>query len=679
MSTSSAQTARFTFGDAVALVRAGDATSIEAAERLIAQLTDKELLWLLDGDSRVRDLVKMARKFNTFVVTGGSLPRLGIPGIRFSDGPRGVVIGHSAAFPVTMARSATWEPDLEERVGLAMGVEARAAGANYSGAVCVNLLRHPAWGRAQECYGEDPVLTGRMAAGLTRGLRRNVMACVKHFALNSMENARFTVDVTVDDRALHEVYLPHFKTVIDAGADSVMSSYNSVNGDFADVNNVLLSEILRGEWGFDGFVTSDWVFGIHDAVRSLEAGMDVEIPLRLLRARVLPEALESGLLARETVLTSARRILATTLRHYAMRDEGEPPASVVAKAEHRMLARYVAARGAVLLKNESVGAAPILPLAPTIRRLAVIGVLATEDNLGDHGSSRVRPPSTSSPLDGLREALPHTMIVHVDGSDPAAAVRAAADADAVIVVAGMTWNDEGEFIVNDNMDSLDVLGFPFNSRVLQFVGGKLATLGKRFAKGGDRQALTLHRPDEELIAALAAANPRTVVVVIGGSAIIMEPGDTRSRRSWWPGTRAWKEAGRSPTSSPVRTSRVVGYLWPFLPTRAICPSSTRERRRSSTTPGGASANSTATATQRRTRSDSGWGTPRSTWSSLTTECPTTRQSRPSGSVTPDNAPAPLSHRFMRSTTLQTQCRSWSASDGSSYPQVARTRSRSIST
>ena len=125
----------------------------------------------------------------------------------------------------------------------------------------MNLLRHPAWGRAQECYGEDPVLTGGMGAGLTRGLRRNVMACVKHFALNSMENARFTVDVTVDDHALHEVYLPHFKTVVDAGVDSVMSSYNSVNGDFADVNKVLLTDILRDEWGFAAAVPTTAVNG----------------------------------------------------------------------------------------------------------------------------------------------------------------------------------------------------------------------------------------------------------------------------------------------------------------------------------------------------------------------------------------------------------------------------------
>ena len=129
MSSSSAQTASFTFDDAVAQLRAGETTADEAAERLIGQLTDEELLWLLDGDSPLRDVVTLAKKLSTVALSGGALPRLGIPGIRFSDGPRGVVIGHSTAFPVTMARAATWEPDLEERVGQAMGVEARAAGA----------------------------------------------------------------------------------------------------------------------------------------------------------------------------------------------------------------------------------------------------------------------------------------------------------------------------------------------------------------------------------------------------------------------------------------------------------------------------------------------------------------------------------------------------------------------
>ena len=422
-----------TFADCVNELRSGAATAREAAESLIAQMNDEDLLWLLDGDTPGRAVLRLPARIKAGPITAGAVPRLGIPGIRFSDGPRGVVIGRSTAFPVTIMRAATWDPALEERVGLAMGREARARGANYSGAVCVNLLRHPAWGRAQECYGEDPVLAGQMGTGLTRGLRRNVMACVKHFALNSIENSRFRVDVIVDEHALHEVYLPHFKTVVDAGADSVMSSYNSINGAFAGENKVLLTDILRDGWGFEGFVTSDWIGGTHDAVQSLEAGMDIEMPLRLLRARELPKALRDGRVSREIALRSVRRILATCLRYYAERDDTEPPPSTIAGPDHRALAREVAVTGSVLLKNEAIDGEPVLPLSSSIRRLAVIGRLADQPNTGDRGSSLVHPPSTVSPLRGLREALPTVDVIHCDGRDLAASARAATDADAVVV------------------------------------------------------------------------------------------------------------------------------------------------------------------------------------------------------------------------------------------------------
>lgn len=538
------ETAAFTFADGVRRVRAGEVTAAEAAGFLIAQMSDEELLWLLDGDTPVRAMIRLWARIKAGPITAGALPRLGIPGVRFSDGPRGVVMGRSTAFPVTMMRAATWDPELEERVGHAMGLEARAQGANYSGAVCVNLLRHPAWGRAQECYGEDPVLTGRMGAGLTRGLRRNVMACVKHFALNSIENARFKIDVVAGEHALHEVYLPHFKAVIEAGADSVMSAYNSVNGAFAGENKVLLTDILRGEWGFDGFVTSDWVWGTHDAIESLEAGMDVEMPLRLLRAHDLPSALRDGRVSRETVLRSVRRILTATLRHTAERDEAAPAADVVAGPAHRALARQVAVRGAVLLRNEPVDGEAMLPLPASIRRLAVIGHLADQANTGDHGSSLVRPPSTATPLEGLREALPGAEVIYLDGTDLAAAGQAARNTDAAVVVVGMSFKDEGERTANDDPASLAVFGFPFNVPLVRYVLAKLAGATSQFAPGGDRDSLTLHAHDEALIAAVAAANPRTAVVVIGGSAIIMEAWRDKVPAillAWYPGM----EGGRA--------------------------------------------------------------------------------------------------------------------------------------
>ncbi len=572
MATSDAE-AGVLFDDWVEKLRRGEVTAKEAAELLIARMDDDELLWLLDGDVPLRALPRLATLMKSGPVAGGAIRRLGIPGIRFSDGPRGVVIGRSTAFPVTIMRASTWDPELEERVGLAMGREARARGANYSGAVCVNLLRHPAWGRAQECYGEDPVLTGQMGAALTQGLRRNVMACVKHFALNSIENSRFKVDVLVDDHALHEVYLPHFKTVVDAGVDSVMSSYNAVNGVFAAENRVLLTDILRNEWGFKGFVTSDWVAGTHDAVASLEAGLDIEMPLRLLRARALPSALRDGRVSRETVLRSARRILATCLAHYAQRDTDEPAPALVAGPDHRALAREVAVAGSVLLKNESVDGSAVLPLPAPIRRLAVVGRLADRPNTGDRGSSLVHPPSTVSVLQGLRDALPATEVVEIDGGD----IHVAANADAVVVVTGLSADDEGERMFAEGGPGLHMLGFPFSVRPVRHVLDKITATAARllgqFGSAGDRTSLTLQTEDESLIKAVAAANPRTVVVLIGGSAIVMETWRDKVPAilmGWYPGmegghaladvlTGAADPGGRLPVAIP----RQAEHLPPF--------------------------------------------------------------------------------------------------------------------
>jgi beta-glucosidase len=506
-------TADTAYDAAVRALRAGEVEADAAAEALVAELTDAELLGLLDGDSprRILPLIPLLLHRRPFVA--GAVRRLGIPGIRFSDGARGVVLGRSTSFPVTMARAATWDPALEQQVGLAIGLETRARGANYSASVCVNLLRHPAWGRAQECYGEDPVLTGSMGSALTRGLRANTMACVKHFALNSMENERFEVDVQVDEHALHEVYLPHFKAVLDAGAESVMTAYNRVRGQYMDVNGPLLTGVLRDEWGFPGFVTSDWVFGTHDALASLNAGMDIEMPLQLLRARELPAALRSGALARSTVLASARRILRTTLLWAATRDVARPGRSVIASPAHRALARIVAEESTVLLKNDPVGTAPLLPLDPGIRHLAVVGRLADRANLGDHGSSRVRPPSTVSPLEGLREALPGARIT--------TSLESAAAADAAIVVVGLDQHDEGESVVTGGVE-VGVFGKALRSGPLRGLTVRLAHLASRFVRGGDRQSLELRQSDIDVITAVAAANPRTVVVLVGGSAILTE-------------------------------------------------------------------------------------------------------------------------------------------------------------
>ncbi len=303
------------FAEAVDAVRRGDKDADEAAAELVGMLTDNELLWLLDGDkSLLGSVIDGARSRTNFLaVTAGRIDRIGIPGLRFTDGPRGVGIRPSTSFPVAIARAATWDVDVERRIGAAIGAEARVHGANFWGGLCINVAPFPGWGRAQESYGEDPLLLGEMGSAATEGARPWVITSVKHFALNSMEEARFTVDVSVPEDVLHERYLPHFRRTVEAGVDSVMSAYNSVNGQWAGQNHHLLTDILRDQWGFTGFVHTDWVWGLRDPVKSVAAGQDVEMPFRQQRAHALPSAFRSGELSRTDVLRAGARILRTQL------------------------------------------------------------------------------------------------------------------------------------------------------------------------------------------------------------------------------------------------------------------------------------------------------------------------------------------------------------------------------
>ena len=239
------------FAAAVEAVLHGDQTLDAAVADLIDRLTERELLWLLDGDLTIlRGVREMSQRYNKVPFEGGRIDRLGIPGIRFTDGPRGVALGASTAFPVAIARAATWDINLEREVASVIGAEARAQGANLWAGTCVNLAYAPGWGRTQESYGEDPVLLGAMGAASVEGVNPWVMSCVKHFALNSMEEARFRIDVGVAEDVLHEVYLPHFRAVVEAGVDCVMSAYNSVNGTWAGQNRYLLTDVLRAQWRF---------------------------------------------------------------------------------------------------------------------------------------------------------------------------------------------------------------------------------------------------------------------------------------------------------------------------------------------------------------------------------------------------------------------------------------------
>ncbi|MGJ4925617.1 glycoside hydrolase family 3 C-terminal domain-containing protein [Bradyrhizobium sp. HKCCYLS2038] len=497
---------------------------------LYAQLSDAERLALLHGDTpfwRGRSGI-MTHGYNHVPYPMGSNARLGIPGIRFIDGPRGVVVGHGTAFPVSMARGASWDVALEAEIGVAIGREVRASGGNLFGGVCINLLRHPAWGRAQETYSDQTVLLGEMGAALVRGTRRNAMPCVKHYALNSMENARFDVDVQAGPETMQEDYLPHFRAALAAGAAAVMCAYNRINGDWASASRPLLTEVLREQWGFDGFVLSDFIWAIRGAAASLEAGLDLEAPFAQLRAERLRAALDAGETSWARVETSCLRLLATQLRHHAERDAEEPARGVIAGREHVALARRAAVRSMVLLRNADCDGVPVLPFdAAGLASIAVLGRLADLPNLGDHGSSNVHPPSVVTPLAGLRAALPGAELHHADGTDPAAAAALAAHSDVAVVVVGYTAAEEGEW-VNGRVYARDDLMALYPPPRDEDERAVLATMLERVRAaegrpeaGGDRRDLHLPEADVALIRAVAAANPRTVVVVVAAGAVIM--------------------------------------------------------------------------------------------------------------------------------------------------------------
>jgi beta-glucosidase len=375
-----------------------------------------------------------------------------------------------------------------------------------------------------------------MGASLTRGAQRHVMATLKHFALNSMENARFGVDVSIDERALHEVYLPHFKRIIDEGVACVMTAYNSVNGEWCGENTALISDILRDEWGFTGFVISDWIFGLRDGVKSLQAGLDVEMPYRMIRNAPIVSALSEGLITEELVSSAVTRTLTTMLKF----NVGKLPVSdrsVVMCDEHLALSQEVAEKSMVLLKNEPVAGANVLPLNLAAgSTVGVFGRLAGVRNIGDGGSSDVMAPNVVTPLQGVTEHFANCNVVHDADATIEDQVAQAKQSNVAIVVVGYTKEEEGEFI-GDSEDTAPMLSLiprqddPELAREYEkymhenhhYAPDELRIKSRNgtFSVGGDRESLRLMDADVQLIHQIAQVQPRTIVVIVAGSAVVM--------------------------------------------------------------------------------------------------------------------------------------------------------------
>ncbi len=367
------------------------------------------------------------------------------------------------------------------------------------------------------------------------------MACAKHFACNSIEESRFYVDVRVDERTLREIYLPHFRECAGAGAASLMSAYNRVNGEYCGHNSHLLRDILKEEWGFDGFVMSDFVWGLRDGPAGLRGGLDVEMPRKWRYGRGFRRAVKRSKADVGLIDEAVTRILRQKVRFAEVGEAGAYGPEKVACREHIDLALEVARKGMVLLRNERAA----LPLdREELRSITVIGELADRANIGDRGSSRVKPPYVVTPLGGIRNRTAGSVeVIYDDGRDLERACRAARRADAVVVVAGLTYREEGEYL-------------SFLSRV-----------------GGDRMDLGLRPRDQELIKAVAAATKRCIVVLEGGSAITMQGWQEEVGAilmAWYPGMEGGNAiadilfgdvnpSGRLPITFPASTSQLPPF------------------------------------------------------------------------------------------------------------------------
>ena len=255
-----------------------------------------------------------------------------------------------------MARAASWNTDLEFKVHDVISKEMRANKTNYAATPCINLLRHPGWGRAQETYGEDQWLLGEFGVAAVKGIEKNnVMACPKHFALNSMENSRWVLDVSIDERTLREVYLPHFKKVIQVGKPaSIMTAYNKVRGEYSGSNEELLSEILRKDWGFKGFISTDWMYGVYDGIKAIKAGLNVEMPWQdEYNYDIIKKAINASLIEEKEIDNLVLTSLKTRLKYAFSYDSIDYSHKLILDKSHVELARTVAEESMVLLKNEN--------------------------------------------------------------------------------------------------------------------------------------------------------------------------------------------------------------------------------------------------------------------------------------------------------------------------------------
>ncbi|NCQ17686.1 MAG: hypothetical protein GW805_05110 [Ignavibacteria bacterium] len=418
----------------------------------------------LSVDERVEDLLKRMTLEEKIDMLGGTgfatkpNARLGIPELRMTDGPLGVRMDKSTAFPSGINLAATWNPALVEKIGHALGREVKAHDAHVLLAPCVNIARIPNGGRNFESFGEDPFLASRMAVNYINGLQsEGVAATVKHFAANNQEHERMFVDAQISERALNEIYLPAFKAAVqEANVLCVMNAYNKINGHFASENDYLLNKILKTEWGFTGMVMSDWG-AVHSSIPTANGAMDLEMPEgKYLNKDSLFLTIQKGEVNEATIDEKVRRTLRTIFRLGLFEKPSLKDDFKVGTKENREAAFLGTREGIVLLKNQN----DILPLNfSKLKSVAVIGPNAAKARTGGGGSSQVDPLEAPSPLEILKQNFGDKVKINY-------AVGVRLDGESIPVPSKYLSTENGEEgLRGEYFDNMELKGRPVYTRM----------------------------------------------------------------------------------------------------------------------------------------------------------------------------------------------------------------------
>lgn len=366
----------------------------------------------------------------------------GLPSIRMSDSPNGIRMPgcDTDVIPSACALASSFNVETARRAGELLGSEFKNAGIDLILGPAMNLKRSPLCGRNFEYYSEDPLLSGEMAAAFVQGAQEHVGCCIKHFAMNNQETRRMSVNSVADERTVREMYLEPFRTVVQKSSPvSVMSSYNKINGVYSSENKRLLVDILRKEWGFRGFVLSDWG-AVNDAVESVKAQMDLEMPSNPADTDKLLRAVEKGELSEKQLDRCCANVIDAALRLARLRGKKFRPYT---RGERDAILRELAADCAVLLKNDG-----ILPVGQE-KKIGVFGFFAKEPLLQGGGSAHVEQGKTESPLDALKKIYGNVVYSETFGetglsADYAESLKAAEDCDVCLLFCGLPASCESE-------------------------------------------------------------------------------------------------------------------------------------------------------------------------------------------------------------------------------------------